>query len=263
MSQEKLPKSEALASKAKSKKRPQEDEGGPRKKKKKKPSFQQDDTLLDTEIGVNKGIALMDPQLLADHIAQKTTRFGSDLSPVELADLYISPNSIQDTTSWQEPRSLAKLPDFLENFVIEPEKLGLAPKQKGSPHTIIVAGAGLRAADVVRAVRKYQGTGKKENAVAKLFAKHIKMDEAVQFLASHRTGLAVGTPTRLNDLIENGALSLENLERVVVDASHIDQKKRTVFDMKEIAIPLTQWLTRKEFKERYTADNKPLQLLFF
>lgn len=74
-------------------------------------------------------------------------------------------NFIQDTTSWQEPRTLANLPAFLENFSKEPDNLAKAPKQKGSPHTIIVAGSGLRAADVVRAVRKYQS---KENAVAKL-----------------------------------------------------------------------------------------------
>lgn len=38
------------------------------------------------------------------------------------------------------------------------------------------------------------------------FAKHIKMDEAVTFLKSRRTGIAVGTPIRLMDLLDNGAL---------------------------------------------------------
>ncbi|KAH8199757.1 hypothetical protein TruAng_006102 [Truncatella angustata] len=258
--EEEIPKSEALAAKAKSKKRPRDDDGGSRKKKKKRNGYEQDDSLLDTELGVNTGIALMDSQLLADHLAQRTTRFGTDLSSVELADLYIPPGSIQDTTSWQEPRTLAKLPEFLEKQVKDPKDLVKAPKQKGAPHTIIVAGAGLRAADVVRSLRKYQS---KENSVAKLFAKHIKIDESTQFLKSHKTGLAVGTPQRLNDLVENGSLSLENLERLVIDASHIDQKKRGILDMKEITMPLMKWLTRSEFKERYTAENKPLQLLFY
>lgn len=183
MSEENIPKSEALAAKAKSKKRSLDDDGGKRKKKKKKTGYEQDDSLLDTELGLNTGIALMDSQLMADHLAQRTTRFGTDLSSVELADLYISrkafsqertnnvanqsttAGAIQDTTSWQEPRTLEKLPDFLEMFTKEPKSLGKAPKQKGAPHTIIVAGAGLRAADVVRALRKYQS---KENSVAKL-----------------------------------------------------------------------------------------------
>ncbi|KAH8661897.1 U3-containing 90S pre-ribosomal complex subunit-domain containing protein [Xylariales sp. PMI_506] len=258
MSADNIPKSESLASKSKSKKRSRNEDGSHRKKR--KVGFEQDDSLLDTEIGVNKGIALMDPQLLADHLAQKTTRFGTDLSPVELADLYISPNSIHDTTTWQEPRTLAKLPDFMEMFSKQPEGLIKASKQKGSPHTIIVTGAGLRAADIVRAVRKYQS---KDNAIAKLFAKHIKIDESIKFLQSHRTGLAVGTPTRLNDLIDNGSLSLDKLEHIIVDASHIDQKKRGILDMKEITMPLARWLSRKEFKERYTVDDKPIRLIFY
>jgi protein CMS1 len=60
-----------------------------------------------------------------------------------------------------------------------------------------------------------------------------------------------------------GALSLANLKRLVVDASHIDQKKRGILDMKEITMPLAKWLARKEFKERYTAEEKPLHLLFY
>jgi protein CMS1 len=58
--------------------------------------------------------------------------------------------SIRDSTSWQKPRSLENLPDFLQAFSGESEKLDEAPKKCGSPHTVIVAGAGLRAADIVR-----------------------------------------------------------------------------------------------------------------
>jgi protein CMS1 len=60
-----------------------------------------------------------------------------------------------------------------------------------------------------------------------------------------------------------GALSIEYLKRIVVDASHIDQKKRGVLDMKDTMLPLARWLTRPELKERYAAEEKPLDLLFF
>jgi protein CMS1 len=56
---------------------------------------------------------------------------------------------------------------------------------------------------------------------------------------------------------------LKKLERLVIDASHIDQKKRGVLDMKDITMPLSRWLAKKEFKERYAATEKPLQLLFY
>lgn len=60
-----------------------------------------------------------------------------------------------------------------------------------------------------------------------------------------------------------GALSIEYLKRIVVDASHIDQKKRGIMDMKDTMMPLARWLTRTEFKERHAAEEKPLDLLFF
>lgn len=53
------------------------------------------------------------------------------------------------------------------------------------------------------------------------------------------------------------------MQRIVVDASHIDQKKRGVMDMSETMLPLAKWLTRKEFKERYADEDKHLDLLFY
>ncbi|KAI1261588.1 U3-containing 90S pre-ribosomal complex subunit-domain containing protein [Xylariaceae sp. FL1019] len=247
--------------KAKSKKRAREDDGAAQKKqKRRKAAFEQEDLDLDLEAGLNKKIASLDSMLLADHIAQKTRRFGTELKPVELSALDISPNAINDSSSFSESRDLEHLPAFLEAHAESPEKLGQASKQKGSPHTLIVTGAGLRAADIVRAVRKYQT---KKVTVAKLFAKHIKIEESKQFLEKYRTGIAVGTPVRLTDLLESGALKLDKLERIVVDASHIDQKKRGIMDMKETMLPLVRWLSRPEFKERYVDPEKPLQLLFY
>jgi len=70
--------------------------------------------------------------------------------------------------------------------------------------------------------------------------------------------------TRWGGLLTSiGALSLEVLQRVVVDASHIDQKKRGIMDMKETMLPLAKWLTRKELSDRYTAEEKHIDLLFY
>ena len=60
-----------------------------------------------------------------------------------------------------------------------------------------------------------------------------------------------------------GALSVDGLQYLVVDASHIDQKRRGVLEMKETMMPLAKLLTRSEFKERYTAEEKPLALMFY
>ncbi|KAL1875136.1 hypothetical protein VTK73DRAFT_10273 [Phialemonium thermophilum] len=242
-----------------SKKRPAEDNTGVKKKKKRK-RVHLEDPDLDAEAGVNRAFERMDSQLLADHLARKTTRFGTDLSTVELSDLHISANAIKGTTSWGKPRTMENLPEFLESFVNDPKQLSEAPKENGAPHTIVVTGAGIRAADLVRSLRKFQ---KKGTLVAKLFAKHIKLEEAVAFLNKTRTGIAVGTPARLMQLLDNGALSVEHLKRIIVDASHIDVKKRGVMDSKDTMIPLATWLTRKEFRERYTDPDNPLDLIFY
>lgn len=57
----------------------------------------------------------------------------------------------------------------------------------------------------------------------------------------------MGTPDRLSALLDQDALSTKNLERVVVDVSYIDQKKRGILDMKELHEPLLRLLLRKEF----------------
>ncbi|KAK4461383.1 U3-containing 90S pre-ribosomal complex subunit-domain containing protein [Cladorrhinum samala] len=249
-----------MATEMRSNKRKLEDDVTAKKKRKKQKKQREDEGDLDVEVGVNRAFERMDGQLLADHIAQKTTRFGTELSPIELADLYISGNAFKDTTSFEKPRTLENLPDFLEKFAADGEKLDQATKVFGAPHTLVVSAAGLRAADAVRSLRKFQT---KKNTVAKLFAKHFKVEEQVAFLKKTRSGLAVGTPQRLIDLIENESLSLDHLRRIVIDASHIDQKKRGIVDMKETLMPLVKLLARKELKEKYTDPQNPIDLLFF
>lgn len=145
----------------------------PKQKKNPKQS-DEDDALFDLDLGINTIFARMDPDLLADYVAACTKRFGSDLSPIELSDLYVPAGAIRDTTTFADTRVTEKLPEFLESCVageseIEQKRLGSAPKEKGAPHTIVVAGAGLRAADLVRAARKFQ---KKDSLVAKLVSWH-------------------------------------------------------------------------------------------
>lgn len=99
--------------------------------------------------------------------------------------------------------------------------------------------------------------------MAKLFAKHIKLKESIETVKKARISIGVGTPQRIIDLLEAGALKSDGVERIVVDASYIDVKKRGMLDMKETLVPLVELLMRKEFKDRYESENKGLELLFF
>lgn len=62
---------------------------------------------------------------------------------------------------------------------------------------------------------------------------------------------------------DKGALSLKTLKRIVVDCSHIDQKKRGILDMRETQGPLIQLLNRSELKDRYGGAESDVQLIFY
>jgi protein CMS1 len=55
------------------------------------------------------------------------------------------------------------------------------------------------------------------------------------------------------------------VKRIVVDASHIDQKKRGIVDMRETMLPLAKLLCRGGLKERYEDDDaaRHIDLIFY
>lgn len=63
------------------------DDSAPVKKAKKKRKANVEDESLDTELGVNTLFQRMDNQLLADYLAQRLSKFGSDLSSIEISDI--------------------------------------------------------------------------------------------------------------------------------------------------------------------------------
>ncbi|PYH98740.1 hypothetical protein BO71DRAFT_437843 [Aspergillus ellipticus CBS 707.79] len=220
-----------------------------------------DSKATEVKGGVDEAIGKMDGRLLADYFAQKVRRHNKDLSEVELSDLSVPDSAFLDTSSFDSNRSLEQIPAFLKAF--SPKngaELAKASEQKGTPHTLVISVSGLRAADTVRALRSFQT---KESIVGKLFAKHIKLEEAKQFLERARTGIGAGTPARITDLINAGSLKLGELERIVIDGSYVDQKQRGIFDMKDTHLPLLQLLTRPELRERYGAKEKKVQILVF
>ncbi|KAF7512350.1 hypothetical protein GJ744_001918 [Endocarpon pusillum] len=214
----------------------------------------------ETDGDVDESIKHMDPGLLADHISKKIKRSFRDLSAVELGDKYLSQRIFSDTTNFDAPRSLQNLPLFLEHISDSKEDLSISGGDPGSPHTIVVAASGLRAADVTRSLRIYQSP---DSAVAKLFAKHIKLPEAVDYVKRTKIGIGIGTPQRLLDLLEKDVLRTKKLKRIVIDGSHLDQKKRSVFDMKELLDPLTELLSTPPIKERLDAEGRRCSVYVF
>ena len=77
-------------------------------------------------------------------------------------------------------------------------RLAQRPKSPGSPTLIFIAGAALRVADVTRVLKDKKFRGDKGGDVAKLFARHFKLEEHVTYMK--RTKLASLMPLLVQTL---------------------------------------------------------------
>ncbi|KAG5457730.1 MAG: U3-containing 90S pre-ribosomal complex subunit-domain containing protein [Olpidium bornovanus] len=82
------------------------------------------------------------------------------------------------------------------------ERLKKPPPRKKAcrPVVLVVCTSAIRAANLVKALDDFR----KNCTVAKLFAKHMKIDDQVNFLKSSPVNIAVGNPNRLIKLFELG-----------------------------------------------------------
>jgi protein CMS1 len=80
---------------------------------------------------------------------------------------------------------------------------------------------------------------------------------------SHRIGIGVGTPQRIFDLLEKDVMRIQDLEGIVIDGSYLDQKKRSIFDMKELLDPLIKLLSARPIKDKLDAELNPTRILVF
>jgi protein CMS1 len=130
---------------------------------------------------------------------------------------------IVETAVWTESRSLVQFPEFIAKRSLSfshtgiPKlmphhpviptlhtRLGQKSKSNGAPTLIFVAEAALRVVEVTRALKDGKLRGDKGGEVAKLFARHFKLQDHVSYLKRTKVGAAVGTPGRIGKLLEAG-----------------------------------------------------------
>ncbi len=80
-------------------------------------------------------------------------------------------------------------------------RLAQKPKDYGAPTLLFISGAALRVIDVTRIFKSTTLRGEKGGDIAKLFARHSKLEEHVQYVKRTRIGVAVGTPGRIGKLL--------------------------------------------------------------
>lgn len=198
-------------------------------------------------------MAQMDPSLLADHVAKTIKRHYKKDTTIELDEKFLPSSTFTDTTGFKESRKKVALGRFLEFLVAgEKSQLATAAQETARPHTLALCQAGIRAADLARVLRPYETPG---NAVVKLFAKHFKIEQQAVFLRKNKTGFGVGTPHRVKELITTGGLKLDNLVRLVIDGSYLDEKKLGIWGHQEVFKGMLEILKMDAVKKRIEAGE--------
>lgn len=158
-------------------------------------------------------------------------------------------------------------------------RLAQRPAQKGAPTALVITSAALRAADLARVLRDMKGT--KGGDVAKLFAKHFKLEEHAEYLRRTLVSAGVGTPGRLGRLLsETGmpsharpfhlcldrifpdAISLKALTHIILDVTFRDVKNRTLLDIPETRDTLFKQVLANEGIRAAIASGKIKVVLF-
>lgn len=149
--------------------------------------------------------------------------------------------------------------------------------EHGTPRVLVLSGNAQRAADVGRALRallprpssetarpaKRQRTAASDASgpsVAKLFARHFKVSEQVEWLQAQTAPLAVGTPHRVQALLEVQALHVSHLALIVIDFTWVDAKNRTVLDTPETRDALLSLLQEPALRRAMQRDAEPCRI---
>ncbi|CAM9207289.1 unnamed protein product [Choristocarpus tenellus] len=152
---------------------------------------------------------------------------GEAVTPLERDNPWVRAESLAHVEGFGA-HTLPKLAGFIKASVVEWKSKLSKDAARGSPTVLVVCSGARRCVKVIKALTAFRCQ------VLKLFAKHLKMDEQKTMLRKACFPLAVGTPGRMRQLANLGALQLSSATLVVLDLEK-DIKGRTVLNMEGVA----------------------------
>lgn len=184
-----------------------------------------------------KCLGNVEPALVADYLCSLThSRSKKGRSTEKGSDEYfISQASIKDTSTFDNPRTLESMPEFLNQYALL--------KSQGEELVVILCISALRVCDICRTIKRYTN----ESAL-KLINKN-KLDFDKRALKSN-CSIAVSTPGRILKLLSQNILDFRRLKRLVLEVSFLDVKTNSVLDLDE-TLPLLTKLTRQNSTELF------------
>ena len=142
----------------------------------------------------------------------------SQLSEVELQESKLSINQF----TMVEGTTLSKVLEFL----IKSIDLSVTK----SPSIVIICASAIRCVNLLKEI---DSEIKKKCKIAKLFAKHLKINEQIRFLKKSSSVIAIGTPARLSKLQEESEDFANNISCLIVDCAFKDPNGRNIFQINE------------------------------
>ncbi|KAL6059693.1 cms1 ribosomal small subunit [Balamuthia mandrillaris] len=195
----------------------------------------------------------------------------------------------EGSESQQQQRSLSQLAAWLKDICDTEDKalLTTPPRQQqqngknnkkknknktqesevaGAPTVLIITSSAKRACDLFRALGEFNSAVR----VGKLFTKHMKLEEQIQFLNSTVVRICVGTPHRVSQLCDASALNLSACRYLVIDMWK-NPKQLSLLEMNDVKKDFFDMFTRhflhllqsSSSSSSSEQNNHPLRLAFF
>ncbi|XP_064594677.1 protein CMSS1-like isoform X2 [Liolophura sinensis] len=158
-------------------------------------------------------------------------QFQGKLSQVEWDEMQLNADSHFGKSNTENLETSPYLKMILPKWSKMVKKGDKTEPDPGSPLVLLIASSAIRSVDLVRQVSDFRDN---KGKLAKLFAKHAKLEEQQNFLKKTVIHLGIGTPNRIKKLLDTGHLHLSRTSAVVLDWNWRNVKLKTLMDIPEL-----------------------------
>lgn len=223
------------------------------KKRTKNPKLQEKKKIkMDLDIQRKKNLSTeLSPDVISDYVNDVIRKKNSELSALELSELYLKKTDFRSSAEFDEPRTLDNLSKFInnrfgnmlpsttpgkKNTKVKKNKKDKKPKEETDngesnqerKFIAIMSMSAIRACDVHRALRDIPGSS------LKLINKN-KLHVDLKLVFTTWSRVLCCTPGRLAKVLSAEELGLkkEEVKIVLVDNSYLDQKLQNIWHIQE------------------------------
>lgn len=195
-------------------------------------------TKMESDMQAKKKLSQeVSPEVIADFVNSKISQKNTNLSSLELAELYLTKTDFRSTSDFKLDRTLVNFSDFIllrfKNMLPAGSKSKKGSKSETSDEKerkfiAVLSMSAIRACDVHRATRDLSGSS------LKLINKN-KLHVDLKLMKTTRSRVLCCTPGRLSKVLnsEDSPLQPSEVKILILDNSYLDSKLQNIWDIKE------------------------------